>query len=80
MLCTRRVELFHGAIPPGHFAWLGLDGQDRPVRVVEALVPGVTRLELVGARTGRGEGPRLYPTHPSMADPRDMGLALTLRA
>ena len=75
-----RVELFHGAIPPEHFAWLGPDGRDRPARVVEALGPGVTRLELVGAVTGRGEGPRLYPTHPAMPDPRELGLALTVRA
>jgi hypothetical protein len=39
-------------------------------------------LELVDApaRGARGAEVRIHPAHPAMADPREMGLALTVRA
>ena len=75
-----RVELFHGAIPPEHFAWLDANGRGGPGRVVEALGPGVSRIELGEAGGRRGGDVSLYPTHPAMADPREMGFAVTVRA
>jgi starch phosphorylase len=75
------VELYHGAIPPGRFAWVDARGVDRPCRLIDVLGPGVAAIELVDAPGGtRGSEARIYPTHPAMADPREMGLAVTVRA
>ncbi len=78
-----RVEAFLGSIDPRSLlCWSDLR-QEHAVTVEKVLGPGLCRLRIDGVSGGRGRkaGPRelrLFPSHPALAHPQELGVALEL--
>jgi starch phosphorylase len=76
------VEVFLGAIPPGSLAVRDQEGRDHAVRASAALGPGHYRLRIPGALAGgrrrKGRTLRLYPRHPLLVAPVELGLAIEI--
>jgi starch phosphorylase len=75
------IEVFLGAIAPGSLALRDEEGRDHEVRVADRLGAGHYRLRIPGARAGgrgRERTLRLYPRHPLLAAPVELGLAIEI--
>ena len=78
-----RIEAFLGSIDPySLICWSDLR-EEHPVKVEEVLGPGLCRLrvERVAGRGRRSASPRelrLFPSHPSLVHPHELGVAIEL--
>ncbi|HVR74078.1 MAG TPA: alpha-glucan family phosphorylase [Planctomycetota bacterium] len=83
---TLIVDVFLGAIPPGDIRCLedgrdGAAGVERAVNGFELLEQGYCRLEIEGAGRGTAKRPRtlrLFPAHPHLIHPVELGLAIEI--
>jgi starch phosphorylase len=76
------IDIFLGAIPPSSLALRDSEGRDHAVRATGRLGPGSYRLRIPGA-LARGSGNegrtlRLYPRHPLLAAPVELGLSIEI--
>jgi len=76
------VEVFLGAIQPGFLAFRDEEGRDHAVRSATRVGAGHYRLRIPAALAGKGRGKdrtlRLYPRHPLLAAPVELGLSIEI--
>lgn len=74
------VEVFLGGIPPGDMVSRVGTGADQAPRKIRELGPGLHELhfDLPAGKAPRGLPPvlRLYPTHPQLVHPHELGIAI----
>jgi starch phosphorylase len=76
------VEVFLGAIQPGFLAFRDEEGRDHAVSSATRVGAGHYRLRIPAALAGKGRGKdrtlRLYPRHPLLAAPVELGLSIEI--
>ena len=75
------VDVFLAGISPEDIACLSDDGNECSVAVVKTMGPGLHRVRIAGRRRGRGASARclrIFPVHPSLAHPQELGLSLEI--
>lgn len=76
------IDVFLAGISPQDIACLSDDGRACTVNVIKTMGPGLHRVRIGGrgrgARAGGAGCVRLFPAHPSLAHPQELGLSLEI--
>ncbi len=77
-----RGEAYLGGIDPAYLVCLDEKGDAHGITIEKELGPGLYRIRVAGVLRGRSPGStslRLFPTHPELFDPLELGLAIEFR-